>query len=238
MATTISPNPAYLYGMQATARKLADHASEGKPIKLFKGEHFDSLRLTDEDLYLFLVLEGQIRCSFLFNGSPESQSLFMRGAYHAFLNENDRFSAQIGTFRYTARRNTAMVGFTKRQAALFAAEDPALFEDVMTAEHLSFLQLSYRLALGSIHSTSKRILQWLCDLCHTQKPDEDGSVVIPSNMTLEGMSDFLNVHITTLSRLLASLKQEGVLERRKGCLVIKDVGAVERHLAGENVVLY
>lgn len=51
-------------------------------------------------------------------------------------------------------------------------------------------------------------------------------------------TDFLNVHITTLSRLLASLKQEGVLERRKGCLVIKDVGAVERHLAGENVVLY
>ena len=144
MATTISPNPAYLYGMQATARKLADHASEGKPIKLFKGEHFDSLCLTDEDLYLFLVLEGQIRCSFLFNGSPESQSLFMRGAYHAFLNENDRFSAQIGTFLYTARRNTTMVGFTKRQAALFAAEDPALFEDVMTAEHLSFLQLSYR----------------------------------------------------------------------------------------------
>ena len=87
MATTISPNPAYLYGMQATARKLADHASEGKPIKLFKGEHFDSLCLTDEDLYLFLVLEGQIRCSFLFNGSPESQSLFMRGAYHAFLND-------------------------------------------------------------------------------------------------------------------------------------------------------
>ena len=131
MATTISPNPAYLYGMQATARKLADHASEGKPIKLFKGEHFDSLCLTDEDLYLFLVLEGQIRCSFLFNGSPESQSLFMRGSYHAFLNENDRFSAQIGTFRYTARRNTAMVGFTKRQAALFAAEDPALFEDCL-----------------------------------------------------------------------------------------------------------
>ena len=193
MATTISPNPAYLYGMQATARKLADHASERKTHQALQGRAL-RLPLPHRRGPVPFPRPGRANpVQFLVQWIAGEPIAFHEGSYHAFLNENDRFSAQIGTFRYTARRNTAMVGFTKRQAALFAAEDPALFEDVMTAEHLSFLQLSYRLALGK-HSFHQQAHP---PMAVRPVPYAEARRRWfrrhPSNMTLEGMSDFLNV---------------------------------------------
>ena len=176
MATTISPNPAYLYGMQATARKLADHASEGKPIKLFKGEHFDSLCLTRGPVP-FPRPGGQIRCSFLFNGSPESQSLFMRD--HTMRSSRERpFFCPDRDLPLHGAAQHRHGGVHKKAGGPFRSGRPRPVRRRNDGRAPFVFTAQLPACLGSIHSTSKRILQWLCDLCHTQKPDEDGSVVI------------------------------------------------------------
>lgn len=236
MVTTVSPNPIYRSD-RASGEGFGVHGDKARDVKLFKGEYIDSVCSDMDDLYLFYIKTGQIKCTFS-RGSVEGRVLFMRGEGSAFINENEKAVRRVGSVRYVARHDTVLAAFSKQQVFELVSSDRRLFDELLAIEHRAFVQLGYRASLLDIQSSSERILTWLSDLCEGQRQQPDGSYEIPCNLTLEGMSDFLHVHITTLSRLLASLKQDGILERGKKVLIIKDVQAIERLLGQGDVDLY
>ncbi len=237
MNSTIGPHPVYAAESQETPSGFGLYCPEGQTIKLFKGEHLDRPRNEDESPLVLYVQSGQIVCSFFLHEGT-NRTLFMRGNGRAFLNENTPAIKSLGTVRYTARRNTTLVGFSRQKVGELVGRDPSLLDELLDLEHRAFVQIGYRAALTDIPSASERILQWLRDLGRGNPVDDDGCATIACNLTLEGMSDYLNIHITTLTRLLASLKAQGLLERTRTHLVVKDLSAIERLLRTEDVMLY
>lgn len=236
MVKTVSPNPIYRSDWES-GEGFGAHAHEAREIKLFKGERIESTCSGEDDPYLFYIKTGQIKCTFSRDGI-EGRVLFMRGERSAFINENEKPLRKVGSVRYVARHDTVLAAFSRQQVFELVSADRSLFDELLAIEHRAFIQMGYRASLLDIQSSSERILTWLSDLCEGQKQRADGAFEVPCNLTLEGMSDFLHVHITTLSRLLASLKQDGILERGKKVLVIKDVHAIDRLLEQGNVDLY
>lgn len=237
MQSTIGPNPVYAKESQEEPSGFGLYSNEGRTFKLFKGESLSFPYSGEEEPLVLYVASGQIACSFRLHGGSH-RTLFMRGHGRAFLNENTAEVRKLGSVCYTARRNAVLVGFTRSQVRNLVQRDESLFDELLALEHRAFVQIAYRAALTDIPSASERILQWLRDLGRGHPVQPNGSAVVPCNLTLEALSDYLNIHITTLTRLLASLKTQGLLERTRTHLVVKDFDAIERLLQTEDVMLY
>ena len=214
------------------------YIDQARKRKLFKGEYID-LSCTDKDqLYFYYIQEGQVKCCFE-NEDGAQIVLYYRNAGNAFQAEYHRF-ASIGQNRmkFVATQNTIAFAFTQQQLFDLVRDDFELFDELLYTVHMSFAQIGHRIGNTGIQSSSKRILTWLTKLCEVRQPDDDSIYRIECNLTLQALSDILLVHITTCSKLMTALETQGVVERTKSQLLVKDYEKLRAYSNEENPVLY
>ena len=66
------------------------------------------------------------------------------------------------------------------------------------------------------------MIMWLQKLCATQECDEHGVYDIECKLTLQQLSELLSIHITTCTKIVAALENEGVIERTRTRIRIFD----------------
>ncbi|MEG0757084.1 MAG: helix-turn-helix domain-containing protein, partial [Raoultibacter sp.] len=140
--------------------------------------------------------------------------------------------------KFVATKDTILYAFTLQQLFDLVRDDFELFDELMYVVHISFAQLGHRASIAGVHSSSKRILLWLTKLCEVHEPDEQGVYDIECTITLQALSDILYVHITTCSKLMTALEVQGIVERTKGHLLVKDYAKLLAYRNEENPVLY
>lgn len=202
--------------------KIARHVGIAKKKKLFKGEYVKTNANTPDDLYYFYIDQGQIMATFE-RESGEPMPLFWRNAGNAFSAEYRGF-ASIGRYKakFIATTNTVLYGFTQRQLYDLAKGDPDLFYEFIHVCHMSFAQMGHRISNTGCQSSTQRIIMWLQKLCATQESNEDGSYDIPCTMTLQQLSELLFIHVTTCTKLIAQLENEGLIRRTRTNIHIPD----------------
>ena len=140
--------------------------------------------------------------------------------------------------KFVATKDTVVFAFTMQQLFDIVRDDFELFDELMYVVHMSFAQIGHRIGNTGIQSSSKRILTWLTKLCEVREPDAEGVYRIECNLTLQALSDILLVHITTCSKLVTALETQGVIERTKTHLLVKDYEKLLAYKNEENPVLY
>ncbi len=202
--------------------KISKFIDQGRKKKLFKGEYINTKARTIDDLYYYYIDEGQIAATFE-QESGERAALYWRNAGNAFSAEYNDF-ASIGRYeaRFIATRNTVLFGFTQRQLYELMKDDPELFYEFVKVCHMSFAQMGHRISNTGYQSSTKRIVMWLQKLCATQHCDANGVYDIKCNMTLQQLSELLSIHITTCTKLVAALENEGVIERTRTHIRVLD----------------
>ncbi|MCB7038624.1 Crp/Fnr family transcriptional regulator [Eggerthella sinensis] len=189
--------------------KIADYIAQGKKKKLFKGEYIRTSAKTIDDLYYYYIDEGQIVATFE-QESGEVAPLYWRNAGNAFSAEYNDY-ASIGRYkaRFIATQNTVLFAFTQRQLYELSQDDPELFYEFINVCHMSFAQMGHRISNTGYQSSTKRMIMWLQKLCATQECDDHGVYDIECKLTLQQLSELLSVHITTCTKLIAALENEG-----------------------------
>lgn len=218
--------------------KIVDYIDQGKKKKLFKGEYIRTSSTTIDDPYYYYIDEGQIVATFekeSGNGTP----LYWRNAGNAFSAESGDF-ASIGRYkaRFVATQNTVLFAFSKHQLYQFIQEDPELFYEFIYVCHMSFAQMGHRISNTGYQSSTKRMIMWLQKLCATQKQNEDGSYDIVCNMTLQQLSELLLIHITTCTKLIAALENEGVIKRTRTHIHVTNPSLLEQYGLDESSFTY
>lgn len=218
--------------------RFGDYIDQARKRKLFKGEYIDQTCLDKGDRYFYYIEKGQIKCCFE-NDDGTQLAIYYRNEGNAFQAEYHRF-ASIGQNRmkFVATKDTVVFAFTLQQLFDIVREDFELFDELMYVAHMSFAQLGHRANISGIHSSSKRILIWLTKLCEVREPDADGVYDIECSITLQSLSDILQVHITTCSKLMTALETQGIVERTKTHLLVKDYAKLLAYRNEENPVLY
>lgn len=206
--------------------------------KMFAGEYVDSVCRTEDDPYLFYIVQGTIAAEFMHEDGT-SLTMYKRSEGNAFQSEFAGI-ASLGTahLRFVAVENSVTVSFTYAQIYKLVQEDPRTFEDLVYISHMSFGQFAHRLDNTSSPSASHRMLVWLKKLMAVNAPDADGQYRILCNLTLQDISDLLLIHITTCSRLITALRDKGVIDRTKKYIVIKNPTALAELALEENLNLY
>ena len=209
--------------------KIVEYIDQGKKKKLFKGECIKMSSKTIDDPYYYYIEEGQIAATFG-NESGDSTPLYWRNAGNAFSAECSDF-ASIGRYkaRFIATQNTVLFAFSQRQLYEFMQDDPDLFYEFIYVCHMSFAQMGHRISNTGYQSSTKRMIMWLQKLCATQKQNEDGSYDIACNLTLQQLSELLLIHITTCTKLIATLEGDGVLKRTRTTIHVIDPERLEAY---------
>ncbi len=142
--------------------------------------------------------------------------LYWRNAGNAFSAEYNDY-ASIGRYkaRFIAAQNTVLFAFTQRQLYELSQDDPELFYEFINVCHMSFAQMGHRISNTGYQSSTKRMIMWLQKLCATQECDEHGVYDIECKLTLQQLSELLSIHITTCTKIVAALENEGVIERTR-----------------------
>ena len=194
----------------------------GHKKKLFKGECIRTKARSVDDPYFYYIDEGQI-VSLFENESGEGTPVLWRNAGNAFSAECFDF-ASIGRYqaRFVAKQNTVLFAFTQRQLYELSQDDPELFYEFINVCHMSFAQMGHRISNTGCQSSTKRMIMWLQKLCATQECDEHGVYDIECKLTLQQLSELLSIHITTCTKIVAALENEGVIERTRTRIRIFD----------------
>lgn len=218
--------------------RFEDYIDQARKSKLFKGEYIDQPCLDPDDRYFYYIAKGQIKCCFE-NEDGMQIVVYYRNEGNAFQAEFHRF-ASIGKNRmkFVATKDTIVFAFTLRQLFDIVRDDYELFEELMYVVHMSFAQIGHRIGNTGIQSSSKRILTWLTKLCEVREPDDQGVYHIECNLTLQALSDILLVHLTTCSKLMTALETQGIVERTKSHILVKDYAKLLAYRNEENPVLY
>lgn len=218
--------------------KFEDYIDQARKRKLFKGEYIDQACTDKDDRYFYYIQKGQVKCCFE-NDDRQQIVVYYRNEGNAFQAEYHQF-ASIGQNRmkFIATKDTVVFAFTLQQLFDIVREDFELFNELIYVVHMGFAQIGHRIDNTGIHSSSKRILTWLTKLCEVRDPEADGTYSIECNLTLQALSDILLVHITTCSKLMTALETQGVVERTKTHLRIKDYDKLLTYRNEENPVLY
>lgn len=218
--------------------KIADYIDEGRKKKLFKGEYIRTSAKTLDDLYYYYIDEGQI-CATFEQESGEAAPLYWRNAGNAFSAEYNDY-ASIGRYkaRFIATQNTVLFAFTQRQLYEIAQRDPEVFYEFINVCHMSFAQMGHRISNTGYQSSTKRMIMWLQKLCATQKPEADGTFDIPCNLTLQQLSELLSIHITTCTKLVAALENEGIIKRTRTHIQVFDAKKLAQLGLEDNPAIY
>ena len=130
--------------------------------------------------------------------------------------------AALGPYeaRIIADENSVLFIFTQRDLFELTQKDPDIFYEFVNASHMSIAQMGHRLSLITNQRTITRVTMWLLKLCALTEPKKDGSCVIPCDMTLSQLADYLSIHITTCTKLLATLEDEGIIRRTRSNITV------------------
>lgn len=211
---------------QLLFEKYLDRA---KKKKLFKGEEIRFKTRTIDDAYFYYVEEGQIALKFT-DEKGGGVVLFYRNPGNAFSAECYDY-ASIGRYgaKFIATKNSVVYCLSQRELYQLAMEDPQVFYEFINVCHMAFAQMGHRLAGSGMLPAVERATMWLQKLCAITPPNPDGTYSIECSLTLEQLSRHLFIHITTCTKIIAKLEEDGVIKRTRHRIEVFKPDALARY---------
>lgn len=209
--------------------RIAEYKELGRKKKLFKGESLAINAKTTEDMYYFYIDSGRVSMAFQ-QESGESMPITMRSAGNALPGQYNSL-ASIGRYeaRLVAEENTVLFAFSQQDMLDLAKQDEELFFEFINVYHMSIAQLAHRLSIVSNQNATQRMVMWLQKLSSLIEPNEDGIIDIECHMTLNQMAEYLSIHLTTCTKLVAALEAKGLIKRSRSHIQILDVPMLEQY---------
>lgn len=207
--------------------KIGDYKEFGHKKKLFKGESLHLNARTIDDLYFVYVDEGCV--SMVLDQESNTRAVLNYCvAGNALLAQYNNY-AELGPYeaKVFAQENSVIFVFTQKELLELIQNDSELFYEFVNISHMEIAQRSHRLSLITNQRANTRVIMWLLKLCALTEPEKDGSHIIPCDMTLSQLADYLSIHITTCTKLLATLEDEGIIRRTRSSITVLDPKRLE-----------
>lgn len=207
--------------------KISEYKEFGRKKKLFKGETISINARTIDDLYYVYVDEGCVSMVFE-QESNLKLAVTTRVAGNALMGQYNEY-AQLGPYdaKVVAEENSVIYIFSQRDLLNLIQEDPDLFYEYVNVAHMSIAQMAHRLSLITNQRAIARLTMWLLKLCALSESEADGSCIILCDMTLSQLADYLSIHITTCTKLIASLEEDGIIKRTRSSITVLDPKRLE-----------
>lgn len=165
----------------------------------------------------YFVLSGEIR---LYNMDEEGHEISIASfGAGSFIGEVILFASEVYPANAEATKDTAVVFFSKSAMNRAIDGDPALAHFFLHLLARKCMTLNRRLESISLKSIRQRLLEYLREKCA-----KDGTCVIELNMSKTQLAKHLGTISETLSRNLAQLQNEGMIEVRGKQITIKKCG--------------
>ena len=179
----------------------------------------------DQDTDLFVILDGRVRITLL---SPKGQEVSFRdqaaGTAFGLLSAIDNQPRSASAVALTDTR-VAVIGGPLLKATM--ARSPAVMEAV--THHLAFLvrELSERVFEFSTMVARQRVHAELLRLAERAEPAGGTGALIRPAPTHAAIATRISTQRETVSREMSTLTRMGLVERRGGALLVRDLGALE-----------
>jgi len=179
----------------------------------------------DEDTDLFAVLEGRVRITLL---SAKGQEVNFRdqeaGSAFGLLSALDGRPRSASVVALTNTRVAVITGDVLKRTM---ARSPAVMDAV--THHLAFLvrELSERVFEFSTMVARQRVHAELLRLAERAAPAGETGALIRPAPTHAAIATRISTQRETVSREMSTLTRLGLVERRPGGLLVRDVGALE-----------
>lgn len=207
--------------------KISEYKELGRKKKLFKGESLAINARTIDDLYYVYIDEGCV--SMVFEQESNLRIVIhRRSAGNALMGQYNGYAA-LGPYeaKVVAEENSVLFLFSQRDLLDLMQKDPDLFYEFVNVSHMSIAQMAHRLSLITNQRAITRLVMWLLKLCALVESEKDGSCIIPCDMTLSQLADYLSIHITTCTKLIASLEEDGIIKRTRSSITVLDPKRLE-----------
>lgn len=179
----------------------------------------------DDDTDLFAILDGRVRITLL---SPKGQEVSFRDqeadTSFGLLSAIDGRPRSASAVALTDTRVAVISGALLKETM---ARSPAVMEAV--THHLAFLvrELSDRVFEFSTMVARQRVHAELLRLTERAEPAGETGVLIRPAPTHAAIATRISTQRETVSREMSTLARMGLVERRDGTLLVRDVDALE-----------
>lgn len=179
----------------------------------------------DEDTDLFVILDGRVRITLL---SPRGQEVSFRdqeaGTAFGLLSAIDGRPRSASAVALADTRVAVISGTVLKETM---ARAPAVTEAV--THHLAFLvrELSDRVFEFSTMVARQRVHAELLRLAERAERARETGVLIRPAPTHAAIATRISAQRETVSREMSTLTRMGLIERRGGALLVRDVDALE-----------
>lgn len=180
---------------------------------------------------LMFLLSGCLQVvDFTEDGKEIGLNLFLPGAFFGELAVIDGLprSASI-----VAIENSAVSFLPKQEAQALIYGNPAIAEEMLKHFARSIRSLTAMRGLLAIPNTQQRLIALLCSL---KRPLPDGQEAIPNLPTQRQIAIMINTSRETVSRALASLERQAVVEKHPHRLIIRLPQILEQMAKSERPV--
>jgi len=179
----------------------------------------------DDDTDLFAILKGRVRITLL---SAKGQEVSFRdqeaGSAFGLLSALDGRPRSASVVALTNTRVAVITGDVLKRTM---ARSPAVLDAV--THHLAFLvrELSERVFEFSTMVARQRVHAELLRLAERAEPAGETGALIRPAPTHAAIATRISTQRETVSREMSTLTRMGLVERRHGGLLVRDVGALE-----------
>ncbi len=117
-----------------------------------------------------------------------------------------------------AKTDCIFYRITEQQFLRLMSESPDFCKGILNSMTRNYLELINKFQITMDGNRTAQFCQWLLS-CRIKK---DGCYVIPKSFTFAEVSKYLGIHPVTVSRLAKKLKELGAIDRKDGCIIIKN----------------
>jgi CRP-like cAMP-binding protein len=204
--------------------KLKNYIHLGSQHSYYKGE---TVLLPDEVLgKIIFVVSGKLNVSKITDDGRE-RFIYSGGQYcfmdRLFTFENDHMLIVAG-------EDSRVCFFSKEQLLTVFKQDEEIIIDVLRhydSKVYYFMNLSNEI---NLYSPSVRLLRLFYELNQSKGEYYNGVWEVEIELTNKKISEITGLHHVTVSKILGSLKKEGILKKRKNKIVIYDLEKLKDRL--------
>lgn len=177
---------------------------------------------SSSDALMFLLSGSLQAVDYTEEGKEVGLNLFLPGSFFGELALIDGLPRSASVIAI----EMAAVAFLPREHALgLVYGNPVLAEEMLKHFASSIRRLTELRGLLSIPNTQQRLFSLLCQL---KRPQQDGQEAISNLPTQRQIAIMINTSRETVSRAIAILEREGIVEKRSRILIVKRPRTLEQ----------
>ena len=178
--------------------------------------------------YCYVVVSGRVISS-EYSESGEERIYSVNEKDSLILEENLLFGYKVPVNIRTITE-TEVVRINRSSLAAAIQGNPSLAMDILQSLSIKYLSSVEQMKCINEHSAVQKVCNLLLNFAERYGDEENGSIVIREKLSQEYISSLLGLNRITVVRVMKELKEQGLVEKKKGYYYLHNVEQMQESL--------